>query len=80
MQELQGGDFNQVAGGTHVDTACWEAMSPGGEPHTYRMAFSTSGGKRNFPVERCMGRAATRTAMQVKFFHWHVRDTVIILE
>ena len=58
----------------------WGTMPPGGEPHTYNMDFPTAGGTRNFPVKGCWGRVATRTAMRVQFFHWHVRDTVIILE
>ena len=59
---------------------CWEAMDPGEEPRTYRMAFLTSGGTWNCTVEGCLGRAATRMTMRVHFFHRHVQDTVIILE
>ena len=58
----------------------WETTAPGRKPRTYRMALLTSGGLRNFPLKGCPGRAATRMAMRVHFFHWHVRDTVIILE
>ena len=50
------------------------------DPCTYKMDFPTSRGPRNCPVKECWGRAATRTAIQVHFFHWHFRDTVIILE
>ena len=52
----------------------------GGETSTYKMGLPTDEGTWNCPVERCTGRAATRTAMQVHFFHRHVQDTVIILE
>ena len=58
----------------------WEAMSPGREPCTYRMAFLTAGVLRNCPIEGCLGQAATRTAIRVHFFHPHVRYTVIILD
>ena len=44
------------------------------------MVFLTARGPRNFPIEVCLGQAATRTEMQVHFFHRYVRDTVIILE
>ena len=52
----------------------------GDEPRTYRMAFLTKAGLRHCPFERCSGRAATRTAMRVHFWHHHVRDTVVIME
>ena len=58
----------------------WAATVPGGEPSTYMMAVLTAGGPRNCPIEGFPGRAATRTAMRVHFFHRHVQDTVIILE
>ena len=58
----------------------WEDTSPGGYTRTYRMAFPTAGVPWNCPIEGCPGRAATRTVMQVHFFHRHVRDTVIILD
>ena len=58
----------------------WETTSPGGEPCTYKMAFPTSGGPRNCPIEGCWERAATRMVMRFNFFHRHFRDTVIILE
>ena len=50
----------------------------GGEPTTYRIEFP-KGGERECPVEGCLGRARTRTAMKVHFWHRHVRDVVIIL-
>ena len=58
----------------------WAAAPLGEEPRTYRMAFPTAGGTRNFPGEGCPGRVATRTAMRVQFIHRHLRDTVVILE
>ena len=44
------------------------------------MSFPSKGGFRICPVKGCMGRAATRMAMRVHFLHWHVLDTVVILE
>ena len=44
------------------------------------MAFLNAGGPRKFPVEGCLGRAATRMVIRVHFFHRHFQDTVIILE
>ena len=61
------------------DICSWESTAPG-ETHTYMMAFPTAGVLRDYPIEGCPGRAATRTAVQVHFFHRHVRDNVIILE
>ena len=52
----------------------------GGEPNTYRVEFPTKGGTRECPVEGCLGRAGTRTAMRVHFWRRHFRDVVIILE
>ena len=57
----------------------WEATSPGKEPRTYSIAFLAARGPQNCPVEGCLGRAATRMAIRVHFFHGHVQDTVIIL-
>ena len=48
--------------------------------NTYRMSFLTRGGPRRCPVEGCPGTLATRTAMRVHFVHWHVQDTVVMLE
>ena len=58
----------------------WTDTPIGKEPQTYQMALPTTGGPRNFPVEGCLGRAATRTAMQVHFILQHLQDTVVILE
>ena len=52
----------------------------GDKPRTYGMAFPTKEGPRQFPVKGCSGWASTRTDMGVHFWHWHVRDTVVILE
>ena len=52
----------------------------GDDPRTSRMAFPTNAVPRPCPVEGCSGRAATRTAMRVHFWHRHVWDTVVILE
>ena len=58
----------------------WKTLSKGEYPWTYHMSFPAKGGPRICPVEGCPGRAVTRTAMQVHFIHWHVLDTVVILE
>ena len=58
----------------------WEASATGGEPQTYRLAFPTKGGLQSCPVEGCLGRAGTRTAMRMHFYNRYVRDIVIILE
>ena len=44
------------------------------------MEFTAKSGPMPCPVKGCSGQAATRTAMKVEFWHWHVRDTVVILE
>ena len=56
------------------------ATGGGGKPTTYRIEFPTQGGARECPVEGCLGRAGTRTAMRVHFWRRYVRDVVIILE
>ena len=38
------------------------------------------GGRRQCPVEGCLGVSETRAAMRVHFVHWHVHDTVVLLE
>ena len=58
----------------------WKTSATGEEPQTYCMAFLAKGVPRSFPVEGCIGRAATRMAMWVNFIHWRVLDTVVILE
>ena len=58
----------------------YAATGGGGEPHTYGIEFPTKGGTRECPVEGCLGRAGTRTAMRVHFWRPHVLDIVIILE
>ena len=58
----------------------WKTSATGGDPRTYRMDFSAKGDPRRCPVEGCLGRTATRTAMRVNFIHRHVLDTVVILE
>ena len=58
----------------------WKTSATREEPPTYKMAFPAKGGPRSFPVERCLGRAATRTEMRVHFLYRNVLDTVVILE
>ena len=50
------------------------------DPRTYILEFPGKTGPRPCPVEGCSGRTLTRTAMRVNFWHWHVRDTMVILE
>ena len=54
--------------------------SGGNDPRTFRMAFPAKAGPRTCPVEGCSFRAAIQTAMRVHFWHWHIWDTVVILE
>ena len=58
----------------------WITPSAGAGPQTFWMAFPSKGGLQSCLVERCLGRAATRTAMRVHFLDQHVLDTVVILE
>ena len=44
------------------------------------MAFLAKGRPQRCPMEGCTGRVVTRTEIQVHFMHWHVLDTVVILE
>ena len=57
----------------------WETPTPEVYPHTYRTDFPTAGGLRELSVERCMGPAATRTAMKVQLLQRHAQDTLIIM-
>ena len=52
----------------------------GDNPRTYRMVFPAKEVPRPCPVEGCSGRASTRTAMRVHFWHQHLKYTVVILE
>ena len=58
----------------------WKTLAMGEEPRTYRMEFLAKGVIWICPVEGCLGSAMTRTAMRVHFLHWHVLETVVILE
>ena len=46
----------------------------------FRVSFLTKGGPRRYPVEGRPGTLAMRTAMWLHFVHWHIQDTVVILE
>ena len=52
----------------------------GDKPITYRLEFPAKAGPMPCPVEGSSGRALTRTAMRVHFWHRHVRNIVVILE
>ena len=58
----------------------WTTPTEDRIPQEYRMYFPAKGGPRRCPVEGCLGKLATRTAMRVHFVHHHVLDTVVILE
>ena len=58
----------------------WSTPAAGRVPQEYWMSFLAKGGPWTCPVEGCPGRVATRTAMRVHFVHWHVLDTVAMLE
>ena len=44
------------------------------------MALPKNAGLRSCPVEGCSGRAVTRSYMRMHLLHWHVQDTMLILE
>ena len=85
---VQGRDDVGVADSTPIDAAheghstgvALGDHAPSGEPCTYKMAFLTTCEPRNCLVKGCRGQAVTWTAIQVHFYHWHFRDTVIILD
>ena len=57
-----------------------KTLTTGEDPRKYRMALLAKGVPRSCPVEGCLGRVATRTAMRVHFLYRHVLKTVVILE
>ena len=58
----------------------WSTPAEGRVPQEYRISFPAKGGPRTCPVEGCLGKLTTRTAMRVHFVHRHVIETVVILE
>ena len=52
----------------------------GDKTRTYRMEFLVKSGPRPGLVEGCSGQAATRMAMMVHLWHWHIHATVVIME
>ena len=52
----------------------------GNNTKNFKIAFPEKAAPRPCPVEVCSGRAATQTDMRFHLWHWHVRDTVVILE
>ena len=58
----------------------WTTPTEGRVSQEYWISFPAKGGPRRYPMEGCPGKLATRTAMRVHFVHWHVLDTVLILE
>ena len=52
----------------------------GDKPITFRMTFPEKAVPRPCPVEGCSGQSATRTSIQIHSCHWHVRDSMVILE
>ena len=45
----------------------WEALATGGDLQTYRIALSTMGGTRSYPLESFPGQAGRRIAMRMHF-------------
>ena len=58
----------------------WNTSEEGRVPQEYRTSFPTKGGPRTCPVEGCLWKMATRTAIRVHFVHRHVLNTVVMLE
>ena len=58
----------------------WNTSNTGEEPQIYRMALTAKGVPQSCLVEVCLGRVATRMAMQVHFLYLYVLDTMVILE
>ena len=58
----------------------WGTTAPNEEPHIYKMAFLIAGYLRNCPIKGCWGWAATWVAMRFHLYHWHIWDTILILE
>ena len=58
----------------------WRTPAAGVRLRTFRMALPAKRGPRSCPMEGCLGRLATRTAMRVHFLHRPVLDTVVIME
>ena len=57
-----------------------ETPPPAGDPKTYRISFLSASRQRDCPVEGCKGRKTTRSGICVHFLHWHVIDTIVIME
>ena len=57
-----------------------DKASRGNNPRTSRMEFPAKAGPRPCAAEGCSRWLLTRTAMRVHFWHWHVRDTMVIME
>ena len=67
----------------HGKAATWRhlwAPQTNGGPRMYKMHFPAKDCRRRFPVEGCPAVLATRAVMRVHFVHWHVHNTVVILE
>ena len=58
----------------------WSTPDAGTGPQNFGMTFLEKGGPRSYPVAGCPVRLATRTKMRVQFLHWHVLDTMVIME
>ena len=60
----------------------WELSEnpPVGELQTYNISFPNKSGPWDWPVKWCKGRAAERKGLHVHFLHWHIWETVVILE
>ena len=88
VQGLRGGDGGWIIGRTH-DNTTWasgrgdmelENLGHGERAADVPHGLLGKGVPRSCPVEGCPEKKGNRTAMQVHFLHWHVLDTVVILE
>ena len=58
----------------------WEPPQAEGYQDTYWISLPTVVGPWEIPIERCIGRAETRTALSLNLFHRYISNTVVILE
>ena len=63
-----------------VQRSQWDTLAKGRVPQEYRMSFLKKRGLQTCPVEGCAGKMAKKTAMPVHFVHWHVLNTLVMLE
>ena len=87
MRGVWDGNSGWIHAESH-DNSTWEGrntVTPLGPPDGWgsqvvQNEFSREGRQATVPGGGMPGVSATRAAMQVHFVHWHLHDTVIILE